>query len=328
MDDATNPPELLIGAWRICRALACIVAALLAGLAFLLPASSLSGATLYWLGDETNAWNGPNWASNAAGTPTGAIPDSTTDVVFSAAGAGRENSILQQYFTILSLTINDPVAVTINSGAGAYTLTVAGDAGTGVTVNSGAGLLTIGASIVLSGVSNTIAVNNAGAVFHGSVGGSIGLDKEGSGNLTLGSTNTYSGGTTVGDGMLTMTSNGALSTGDVSVAAGATLSLSSAVTAAHSDSAGTTMNLDSATTSTVDLEGTGIQDTVGALIVDGVEKPRGTYGAAGSGAEFTGIADFLGSGELFVVPEPSTWSVLVGGIVLLCLTLRSRAQRV
>ena len=52
------------------------------------------------------------------------------------------------------------------------------------------------------------------------------------------------------------------------------------------DSTGTTLSLASATTSIVNL--------------------AGTYGAAGSGAMYTNIADFTGTGELSVVPEPST----------------------
>ena len=180
---------------------------------------------------------------------------------------------------------------------------------------------------MLAGASNTVAISNAaGAVFGGSVGGSIGLDKEGSGTLTLSGVNTYAGGTNVGGGMLTLTSNGALGTGDVSLAAGGTMSLSSAVTAAHNDSTGTTLTFASATTSIVNLEGSGVQDTVAALIVDGVTEPLGTYGAVGSGAEYTDIADFTGTGELSVVPEPSTWTAVLGGMGLLCLRMRRRSQ--
>ena len=302
------------GRQRTCPArLTGSVAALLAGLALSLPASVLAQTSIYWRGETSNAWNSNNWASDASGTPTGAIPGSSSDVIFSAAGATRQNTILEGSFTIDSLTINDPKPVTINSGGGAvYTLTVAGVAGTGVTVNSGAGLLTIGANVMLSGASNTIAVSNAaGAVFGGNVGGSIGLDKEGSGTLTLSGTNTYAGGTTVNVGMLTLTSNGALGTGNVSIGAGGTLSLSSGVTAAHNASTGTTLTLASATTSIVNLEGSGVQDIVAALIINGVTEPLGTYGATDSGATYTNIADFTGTGELSVVPEPSIWAMLL-----------------
>ncbi len=299
------------------------VAVLLAALALSLPTSGIGQNAIYWRGETSNTWSGNNWATSAAGQPTGATPNASSDVVFSASGAQFRNTILGQSFTIDSLTVNDSTPVTINSGGGAtYTLNVAGSAGTGITINSGAGLLTIGANVTLSGASNTIAVNNtAGASIGGKVDGSIGLDKEGNGTLTLGGTNTYAGGTAVNAGVLTVTTNGALSTGDVSIDAGAALNLGSAVTSAHSASPGTTLTLISATTSIVDLEGTGVQDIVGALVINGVSEPLGTYGAADSGATYTDITDLMGMGELSVVPEPSTWQT-IGTVVGLGLILR------
>ena len=153
-----------------------------------------------------------------------------------------------------------------------------------------------------------------------------GLTKLGTGILTLAAANTYTGPTTVSAGTLAISVNGGLGKGNVSIAAGATLSLGTAVTAAHNASTGTTLTLASTTTSLVNLAGTGLQDTVAALIINGVTEPDGTYGAPDSGATYTNIADFTGTGILSVVPEPSVWVLMAGaGLWLGVSVLRQRA---
>ena len=153
-----------------------------------------------------------------------------------------------------------------------------------------------------------------------------GLKKLGVGILTLAAANTYTGPTTVSAGTLAISVNGGLGKGNVSIAAGATLSLGTAVTAAHNASTGTTLTLASTTTSLVNLAGTGLQDTVAALIINGVMEPDGTYGAPDSGATYTNIADFTGTGILSVVPEPSVWVLMAGaGLWLGVTVLRQRA---
>jgi len=167
----------------------------------------------FWTGDQDSVWStnnagNTNWATTLAGTTdTATLPVAATDVTFSASNvtSGSQNTTLGQDFTIHSLTINDPAAVTIG---GANTLTVSGG---GVTVNSGAGLFTVNANLTLAGASNTITVNNAaGAVINGVLGGTVGLTKAGTGTLTLNNANTYTGGTTLNAGTLILGNSAAL----------------------------------------------------------------------------------------------------------------------
>lgn len=182
-----------------------------------------------------------------------------------------------------------------------------------------------GAKIDTQSFNVTVAQSLASGVSGGLDGG---LTKGGAGMLTLTGNNTYTGATTVFAGTLVAASNMALGTGNVEVASGARLTLNAGVVLAGMQ--GSTLTLDSALNSTVNLLGTGVQDTVGALVIAGVNQLPGTYGALGSGATFV-LPDFTGTGELLVqaVPEPSTWAMLVAGVGLMgSVTLRQhrRAQ--
>jgi len=142
-------------------------------------------------------------------------PAAATDVIFSAAGATNETSTLDANFTIHSLTINDPAPVAISNAAGqSFTLTVAGNAGSGITVNAGANL-TLNSNVVLGGNSDTIVVNGTGvAAINGVLSGKHGLIKTGGSTLTLGSGgNHYNGATRIQDGTLTLTADHALPSG-------------------------------------------------------------------------------------------------------------------
>jgi len=174
----------------------------------------------YWHGQNGDGlWTSANWASDAAGTATALLPSSVTDVTFSATGAAHENTVLGADFTIKSLTIDDPAPVTIS---GNNILTIGGTSGvTGITVNAGAGAFTINCNLVLAGASQTVTVNNAAGMFvNGSIGGTVGLDKEGFGALTLSGNNSYTGTTTLDAGVLVVNNPHALGTGNVVVNGG------------------------------------------------------------------------------------------------------------
>ena len=185
-------------------------------------------AVLYWSGTQDNTWNkASNWAINLAGaTAVSAGPVGTTDVIFSttAITALPITTTLGADMAVRSLTMNDTNAVSIG---GANTLTITGD--NAVTVSSGAGMLTVSSGLALTpaGVSAPVVMvnNNAGVLISGATSGTKGLEKTGSGILTLSGTNTYGGATTVTAGTLVATSATALgaTAAGTTITSGATL---------------------------------------------------------------------------------------------------------
>jgi autotransporter-associated beta strand protein len=112
--------------------------------------------------------------------------------------------------------------------------------------------------------------------------------------VTLSGANTFTGGITVSAGTLIGTSNGALGDGSVTVANGATLTLSA--TNCLSDQAG--LVLDANSTLNLSFAGT---DTVGSVSLDGGAAwlPAGIYSAAALTAA-GGTGTYTGSGRLMV----------------------------
>jgi autotransporter-associated beta strand protein len=187
-----------------------------------------------WKGDKGNLWSGANWSPDVSGATSSTLA-ADANVVFSVTGVAAQNqsTLLDLDTTISSLTVNDSVAVTIS---GPHILSLVGTgATTGITINSGAGLTTINSNLVLGGTSQTMAVNNAaGLLINGSVAGTIGLTKSGTGTLTLAGTNTYTGTTTVNAGTLNAGATGALGgTSSIVVNAGGTLLLSQSSSATN-----------------------------------------------------------------------------------------------
>jgi autotransporter-associated beta strand protein len=136
------------------------------------------------------------------------------------------------------------------------------------------------------------------------IAGSGGLTKTANGTLALTAANSYTGKTCiasgclyVGDGKMT---NSKLGEGDVEVANGAVLRIKANVANAIADTAVVTLwNAGTAFFGTLDLEA-GINETVGALVLDGKAQPAGTYGSKASGATFKLDNYFTGPGVLTV----------------------------
>ncbi|MEY2479605.1 MAG: hypothetical protein QOI04_532 [Verrucomicrobiota bacterium] len=261
---------------------------------------------------------------------------------FGTSGVTLGNTTLQAVGASRSLANN--VTYTASTGAtvsGSQNLTFTGTwtdtASRTLTNNMTSGVtLTLAGNVFLSDNNTTttrrLTINGSGntvisgVIANNNFGNTVaaGLTYSGSGSLTLSNTNTYSGGTIVSGGTLVATATGALGTGNVSLTASpVTLTLQGAST----NYIGDTANLSILAGQTINLNFSGT-DTIGALIVDGVSQPLGTYGAGATNPD----GDFNGSGFLLVtavvaVPERSTWTMLVMGAALLLGVQRWRRRR-
>jgi len=148
--------------------------------------------------------------------------------------------------------------------------------------------------INLGSVTRTITVTaSTNNVFSGVISGVGGLAKSGADDLILSSSNTYSGITAVLQGKLVGNSDGAFGTNRITVASGATLTLTNGVA---NNYIGDQAKLILGVASTLNLNFAGT-DTVGSLSLDGGTTwlPAGTYTASALGAS--------GDGSLIVTTE-------------------------
>jgi autotransporter-associated beta strand protein len=135
-----------------------------------------------------------------------------------------------------------------------------------------------------------------------------GLIKNGSGTLSLTGASTYDGGTTVNDGKLVIAGASAkLGAGNVNVQGsiiGTALEIQSGANNAIADDATLSLfggNVAGVSDAGYALLGTGINETVGTLILAGVAQLNGrTYGGSSSGALIQNDEFFAGSGLVTV----------------------------
>ncbi len=142
--------------------------------------------------------------------------------------------------------------------------------------------------------------------------------------LVSSGTNTYSGGTSVTSGLVSVRVDNGLGTGNVSVDSGATLELTLASLGNYIGDSANLLLADSMAQVSLNFNGT---DIVGGLSLDGGTTflAPGIYGAVGNGLVDPGneISNFTGNGLISVVPEPSSAILLVSGL-LFGLTRRRR----
>lgn len=225
-----------------------------------------------------------------------------------------------------------------NMGAG-RTLTVTsggvfiGQGGTngniGTAGSATAGTLNFGSAegiVYVSSSGGSAQTGTIGAV----VNGTGGLTKSGTGILVLAGANTYSGKTIVGSGRLQV-GNGVQTsnlgtTGDVEVAQGATLQITS-TTNVINDAANVALDQIGVGNGMMSL-GTGVNETIGGLSLGGVLQVAGTYGSTASGATFQNNTyfDVGGTGILTVVGVPEPAAMALMGIGALTLLRRRRAH--
>ncbi len=259
------------------------------------PSSLLPAGANYWDGVEvpvvgatatTANWSDSNWTADPTGTTAPTTLAAGADVVFSVTGPGpatyyppqHETTVLDVPETISSLTVNDPVAVTIgNPISGAKLLTINGSSGkaSGITINPGAGLTTINSNVAFTTLAaQTITVNNtAGLVINGIVSGSSALTKGGVNTLILTGANTYAGGTTI--------SAGALAVGDPTglLHSSTALGTGSVTNGAALAALGSTLETTASTggsTEKINVTGAYTQNATGNLLLQVVSSPAPT----------------------------------------------------
>jgi len=264
--------------------------------------------------------------TNNGGTVVGAFGGSTQFANTSTAGSatlianggtGAGGSI---FFFDDSIGGTASVDVRNNGTGTAGNLDISAHNAPGVTIGSleGSGNVFLGANNLTVG-SNNLSKTFSGVIQDGGGFGGTGgsLTKIGSGTLSLTNSNTFTGGTLINAGTLIAAHDGALGRGNVSLTASSvTLTLQSGATNNYiNDSATLTIALNA----TVNLNYTGT-DVVAGLIVNGVSQAPGIYGSSN-------FSEFMGTGTITVVPEPTTLAMMALGAGLLVGVQRFRHQR-
>lgn len=299
-----------------------------------------------------NLWdNGANGGSSATGDWATAVnwnpdvPATGDDILFDNTFVSVDQTVnvgTGTTRTIRSIQIDAPFSYTLNNGTlnfddvglpgflGIAVTQTNGVSATGNTINSAitasanttirnatTSALTLTGNIANGG--NTLTFDGAGnTTASGVISGSGGLVKDQTGNLTLSNTNTYSGGSTVLGGTITVDNNSALGTGDVTLNGGglagtgsrtiantvtlagdggiANLTLSNKITQNGGDH---TLTLDGGTLAAVDLSNNATNRTLTANVtgdssITGIIANGGTSTA--SGLTKTGAATLTLSG--------------------------------
>lgn len=223
--------------------------------------------------NNTTALNlGSSWVG-------GAVPGSNDVAQWSTTVTGANTVNLGADLKWAGIKVVNPGgAVTLNAG---NTLDLGSS---GIDLSSATRDLTLNCALNLRtnqtwnvGAGRTVFISN-------SVSGAALLIQSGSGTLTFAGSNTYSGGTIVSNGALIGRASGCLGSGDIKVAAGATLTLTNSA-----NCIGDQARLILSGSSALNLNFSGA-DNVGSLSMDGGTNwlPAGTYTAAELGGGVTG----------------------------------------
>lgn len=190
-------------------------------------------------------------------------------------------------------------SLTLANDLAASTGNIVTEAGTALFYADG---VDIANRLELSG-DTTLGQTGGSATQSGVISGNGSLTKTGSGNLTLAVNNTYTGGTTLAEGMLTVVENGSLGTGDLTAADGTALTIAnSGRTIGNAITLNGTLTTSSGGTNTLSglITGTGVLlHAQGSLVLtnDVNDYSGGTIITNGGGirAEAAGV---FGSGQI------------------------------
>jgi autotransporter-associated beta strand protein len=254
------------------------------------PNGFMSGSGLATYGYGTNLLTAANTYTGATGISTGrlllgangVLPYGTTMIIASDAGIAPAGAVF------------DLGGYSQTIGPLASTNAFSGTAGGGTP------------TIVLNGALTVLQTNTAN-IFNGVIlgPGSLTINGNSSGKLTLGMANAYTGLTTINGGTLDGSVSGTIP-GDVTVNGG-TLQLDDP----GAMSSTTTLTLATATTVNLNYSGT---QTIAALYFGSTPQLTGLWGAVGNaGATFTD-SRFTGTGLLLVCPAPQTITLAASSV--------------
>jgi len=297
---------------------------------------SVNGATLTHSSTQTlDLGNHALTVSNASIVHIASVVSGNGNIIFSGSG---EKRLLNANTFNGGVTLNQgSLRVNHNSALGTGMLTINGgvigthDAtartiGNQVSLNnaltfSSLGALTLTGDIALNSEERTI--NQATASYVQTINGVIsngGMVKSGSGHLVLGGNNTYADGTTVLQGTLTGSADGAFGTGGMTVADGAKLILKS------TDTIDDLASLVLGSTSSLELDFSGVE-TILTLSLDGGASwlEAGTYNVTDLAAfNESGAYTGMGSINVMMIPEPMTIGMLGLGALTMMAVRRMR----
>lgn len=295
----------------------------------------LSAQAVWDNGNGTNAWNtANNWNPNS--TPTAAsnvqfnaTDDNATVSDISLGGNRSANSLTYN-------NVDDNFSIVNGSGSRTLTLT-SGD----ITRSAGSsGTQTIAASSLALGGDAAMSIDGSGSLTISSVikdsGGARSLTKSGAGELILSAANTFSGGTIVSAGTLTLQNATAFGTGTTLTLSGGTLKLSGISASVNTlnvtgnsiidfsgNSTLSVVNLSISGTFTLTIQNWAnasdfffAQNWTGATYNTSGSNPMSLVtfnGAANTDTKWLSYEDNAGSGyhQITPVPEPSTYGALL-----------------
>ena len=240
----------LVRRWRLRRARA---AARRMAIESLEQRTLLSATVYYWdgVGDTgtasvNNHWTtGTNWVGDQAPTagselifPSGAAQ--LTSVNDFSPGAHFDSIVISgSGYTLSGASVQLQSGVTSSGSSNEIDLPLTLEADQGIANNSSNKLI-VGGAIDLGAHTLTLGGTGSGeTALNGAISGSGGLIQSGAGTAVLAVANSYSGGTQVNSGTLTISNGGALGTGDgttatgTSVASGATLDIDGPLTVSN-----------------------------------------------------------------------------------------------